>query len=200
LRITYLALPNPESSARPVPRTGRDEPEGCCGGRASGRNRQRLSYVKWVPFVGFAAPSTHSHLVALSEPNLSCLVVVHATAPRAPLGAYLQRHLSAITVMSHRLHQIKVIYKITYPNGKIYVGQDLTDSINYFGSASSAVIAKDFTREERKDFTIRKEILWESSTATNEEVTRREIEFIRELRANDPEIGYNRWPKPSSDR
>ena len=42
---------------------------------------------------------------------------------------------------------MKVIYKITYPNGKIYISQDLTDSINYFGSASSALIAQDFTRE-----------------------------------------------------
>ena len=24
---------------------------------------------------------------------------------------------------------MKVVYKITYPNGKIYVGKDLTDSI-----------------------------------------------------------------------
>jgi len=39
----------------------------------------------------------------------------------------------------------KVIYKITYPNGKIYVGKDLTDSINYFGSADSATIGRDFT-------------------------------------------------------
>lgn len=30
--------------------------------------------------------------------------------------------------------RIRIIYKITYPNGKIYVGKDLTDSINYFGS------------------------------------------------------------------
>jgi hypothetical protein len=64
-----------------------------------------------------------------------------------------------------------VIYKITYPNGKIYVGQDRTDSINYFGSASSELIAKDFTREQRQDFTIRKEIIWESETATSAEVT-----------------------------
>jgi hypothetical protein len=49
---------------------------------------------------------------------------------------------------------VMVIYKITYPNGKIYVGQDRTDSINYFGSASSKLIAKDFTREQRQDFTI----------------------------------------------
>ncbi len=36
---------------------------------------------------------------------------------------------------------MKVIYKITYPNGKIYIGKDLTDSINYFGSANSSVNA-----------------------------------------------------------
>lgn len=91
---------------------------------------------------------------------------------------------------------MKVIYKITYPNGKIYVGQDRTNSINYFGSASSAIIAQDFTREQRQDFTIRREILWESQTATDEEVTRKEVEFITALRSNDPSIGYNRWPKP----
>ena len=95
--------------------------------------------------------------------------------------------------------RMKVIYKITYPNGKIYVGKDLTDSINYFGSASSTLIAQDFTREERRDFTIRKEILWESATADNEEVNRREIEFIRELQANDPDVGYNRWPRRATD-
>jgi len=90
---------------------------------------------------------------------------------------------------------MKVIYKITYPNGKIYVGQDLTDSINYFGSASSELIAKDFTREQRRDFTIRKEILWESETASDTEVTKKEIEFIKQLNSNDPAIGYNQWPK-----
>ncbi len=90
---------------------------------------------------------------------------------------------------------MKVIYKITYPNGKIYVGKDLTDSINYFGSAADSIIAADFTREQRRDFTIRKEILWESETASNSEVSRKEAEIIRALRANDPAVGYNRWPK-----
>jgi len=90
---------------------------------------------------------------------------------------------------------LKVIYKITYPNGKIYIGKDLTDSINYFGSASSELIAKDFTREERRDFSIRKEILWESDTASDSEVNRKEVEFIRLHRSNDPRIGYNQWPK-----
>ena len=29
---------------------------------------------------------------------------------------------------------MKVIYKVTWPKGKIYVGSDLTDSITFFGS------------------------------------------------------------------
>lgn len=90
---------------------------------------------------------------------------------------------------------MKVIYKITYPNGKIYIGKDLTDSINYFGSASSDLIAKDFTRDERRDFTIKKELIWETSDATDQEVNKKEVEFILQYRSNDPAIGYNQWPK-----
>jgi hypothetical protein len=88
---------------------------------------------------------------------------------------------------------MKVIYKITYPNGKIYIGKDLTDTINYFGSADNNLAEKDFTREQRKDFTIRKEILFESEDEN--EVNRRESDFIRQYKSNDPAIGYNQWPK-----
>jgi hypothetical protein len=90
---------------------------------------------------------------------------------------------------------MKVVYKITYPNGKIYIGQDRTDSINYFGSANSRVIEKDFTRAQRKDFTIRKEILWESETASDQEVNLKEIEYILLLQSNNPTVGYNQRPK-----
>ena len=90
---------------------------------------------------------------------------------------------------------MKVIYKITYPNGKIYIGQDLTDSINYFGSASSKLIQQDFTREQRRNFIIRREILWESDTASNVEVNAKEVEYIHHLQSNNPEIGYNQRPK-----
>jgi len=90
---------------------------------------------------------------------------------------------------------MSVIYKITYPNGKIYVGQDRTDSIAYFGSPNSELIQKDFTREESLSFTVTKEILWESSTATLEEINQKEIEFILSLQSNDPSVGYNRFPK-----
>jgi hypothetical protein len=88
---------------------------------------------------------------------------------------------------------MRVIYKITYPNGKIYIGKDLTDTITYFGSVDSDLVARDFTREQRKDFTIRKEILFESDDEN--EINKKESEYILKYQANNPEVGYNRWPK-----
>ena len=91
----------------------------------------------------------------------------------------------------------KQVYRITYPNGKIYVGMDLTGSMLYFGSPSAAArIASDHA-VNRLDltFTLRKEILWESETATDAEVRAMEIKMIRELGANNPEIGYNLTPR-----
>jgi hypothetical protein len=90
------------------------------------------------------------------------------------------------------------VYRITYPNGKIYIGQDRTNSINYFGSASSELIAKDFTADQRRSFTITRDLLWESETASRAEVTRKEIELIILHRSNDPTVGYNRSPPFSS--
>ena len=87
------------------------------------------------------------------------------------------------------------IYKITYPNGKIYIGQDRTDNLLYIGHVNSKLVARDFTREDRRDFTIRKQILWESDTATLPEINQKETGLIRLHRSNDPAIGYNRTPK-----
>ncbi len=95
---------------------------------------------------------------------------------------------------------MKEIYKITYPNGKIYIGKDLTGSINYFGSASSKLIAQDFTREERKTFIITKEVIWESENALDKEVNAKEVELIRSHQSNNPKIGYNQWPKFKSEQ
>ena len=85
--------------------------------------------------------------------------------------------------------------RITYPNGKIYVGMDLTGTLLHFGSVNRKLVEADHSAEQRRDFTIRKEILWQSETATDSEVRRLEIELIRELRSNDPAIGYNRSPR-----
>lgn len=91
--------------------------------------------------------------------------------------------------------QKKVVYKITYPNGKIFIGKDLTNTLNYLASANSRLIAADFTEEQMVDFTIRKQILWESFTADIKEVNKVEVELIRKHQSNNPEIGYNIWPK-----
>ena len=91
--------------------------------------------------------------------------------------------------------EMKLIYKITYPNGKIYIGKDLTGTLNYFGSADSTIIEKDFSESEQDDFTIRKQLLRRSETASEREVNLMEVEFIKKFESNNPAIGYNRWPK-----
>lgn len=97
---------------------------------------------------------------------------------------------------------MKYVYRITYPNGKIYIGMDLTASATYFGSVPSERVAADFTEAELRDFTIRREVLWWSETASDSEVRAKEVDLIRHHKSNDPEVGYNRWPKhlTSDDR
>jgi hypothetical protein len=93
---------------------------------------------------------------------------------------------------------MKQIYMITYPTGKIYIGKDSVGSHRYFGSPDMDVINTDFlnlSEEVRKDYTIRKQILWESEDCSETELAQKEVVFIREYQSNNPEIGYNRWPK-----
>jgi hypothetical protein len=71
----------------------------------------------------------------------------------------------------------------------------MTDDIRYFGSVNAKHIGQDFPPEEKRDFTVRREILWESATASRSELLLKEHRFIKELRSNDPAIGYNRSPK-----
>jgi hypothetical protein len=79
---------------------------------------------------------------------------------------------------STTLRMPSVVYRITYLNGKIYVGQDRTNSINRFGSASSELIDCAFATDQRRSFTTTRDILWYSEDADRAEVTRRGIEFI----------------------
>jgi hypothetical protein len=94
----------------------------------------------------------------------------------------------------------KQVYKITYPNGKIYVGMDLTGTLLYFGSPSAhEQIAADLRLDgHHLELRICKDILWESETATDTEVRQKEIQLIREHRSNDPAVGYNRTPRFAS--
>ena len=93
---------------------------------------------------------------------------------------------------------MKQIYMITYPTGKIYVGKDSVGSCRYFGSPDMDLVNADFQtlpREQQLDYTVRKQILWESEDASEAELSAKEVETILKYRSNDPAIGYNRWPK-----
>ena len=73
----------------------------------------------------------------------------------------------------------KQIYKITYPNGKIWVGMDLIGMLLNVGSPSARErIAADLDAH-RLDLMLRKEILWESETATDDEVRAMEVKQSR---------------------
>lgn len=91
--------------------------------------------------------------------------------------------------------RLKVVYRVTHAIGNNCVGQDVTHSVICFCSASDALIAKDFSCEQRRDFTIRKELPWELATATAAEATQQEIECIVALRANEVELGWRQWLK-----
>ena len=97
----------------------------------------------------------------------------------------------------NRAGTMKQIYMITYPTKKIYIGKDSFGSYRYCGSPDIKVVNADFESlpdAVRKDYTIRKQILWESESCSEEELSAKEVEFIRQYRSNDPSIGYNRWP------
>lgn len=85
-----------------------------------------------------------------------------------------------------------VVYKITFPNGKIYIGKDIGasgHSIRYFGSWNNELVENDFTKEDLLNFTLKKEIIFESSN--KELVSKMESIFIMQFKSNDPKIGYN---------
>ena len=87
---------------------------------------------------------------------------------------------------------------ITYPTGKIYIGKDAYGSSRYFGSPNPDVINEDFEKlstEERMDYSVRKQILWESTDCSDTDLSAKEVEYIKMYQSNNPAIGYNRWPK-----
>ena len=89
-----------------------------------------------------------------------------------------------------------VVYKITFPNGKIYIGKDVGSgghTIRYFGTWNYEKVEDDFTKDELSDFTIRREFLFESSDRL--EIGRLEMQLIIEHGANDPDRCYNSVPK-----
>ena len=87
------------------------------------------------------------------------------------------------------------IFKVTYPNGKMYIGSDMTDTIDYFGSPDSKLIAQDFSQEQKLEFSVKKEILFVHDIMTRDELEKLKNIFIHKYGTNQPSVGYNKKPK-----
>jgi len=81
---------------------------------------------------------------------------------------------------------------------QIYIGKDSIGSYRYMGSPDMDVVNADFAAlsgETRRSYSVHKEILWESETATEAGLCAKKVEFIRRYRSNDPDVGHNRRPR-----
>jgi hypothetical protein len=90
---------------------------------------------------------------------------------------------------------MKVIYKITYPNEKIYIGKDSTgDNLRYFGSPDREYLENNFSWEQQTNIVLRKEILFSDDKISETELKKKETEFIIKYESNNPDKGYNIIP------
>ena len=93
------------------------------------------------------------------------------------------------------------VFKITFPNEKIYVGSDTAmaarlDFFKYFGSPLKA---KDEMLSDLGEYltgkgayVLKKEILHAQENVRVGDILQIEQQFIKSLNAKDPKIGYNR--------
>ena len=93
------------------------------------------------------------------------------------------------------------VFKITFPNGKIYVGSDTAstarlDYFKYFGSPQKAKSKMLNEMGEYLDgtrtYSLKKEILHAEENVRVGDILQIEQKFIKVLNAKDPRVGYNR--------
>jgi len=102
------------------------------------------------------------------------------------------------------------VYKITYPNGKIYIGAYWHKTTSksytkrdmmfvYFGSPKQHEKISQDLEFCRTHFAIIKEVLYEcDDPETAEQVSellKKEKEMVKKFEANNPDVGYNLSPK-----
>jgi len=93
-------------------------------------------------------------------------------------------------------HSNWYVYKVTYPNGKIYVGMDFSKYSCpwlYIGSSHNKKLRNDCEEWRLKNgsWNIKQTILFESRTCTRKELRKTEHEMIKKYNSNNPDIGYN---------
>jgi hypothetical protein len=93
------------------------------------------------------------------------------------------------------------VFKITFPNGKIYIGSDTarTARLDFFKYFGSPLKAKDEMLSDLGEFlsgkeayVLKKDILHAQNNVRMGDILQVEQQFIKALNAKDPNIGYNR--------
>lgn len=93
------------------------------------------------------------------------------------------------------------VFKVTFPNNKIYIGSDTakTARIDFFKYFGSPIKAKHDMLCELGEYlisgdayTLKKEILYAKEDVRVGDILQIEQQFIKELQAKNPDIGYNR--------
>ena len=87
------------------------------------------------------------------------------------------------------------IYVNYYPNGKWFIYSTRTVNVSDFGRPDGKLIAKDFSRKKMDVFIVKRTLLWESDFVTKEELAAKTIKYIIDMGSNDPDQGYNKFPK-----
>jgi predicted RNase H-like nuclease len=91
---------------------------------------------------------------------------------------------------------MKQIFKITYPTGKIFIGHDPHGRIDFLGNPDNTLLTSDFANlphSKQRDYTVRKEVLWQTQDCSSQELAAKQHEFITSYQSDDPEFGYNKW-------
>ncbi|TXT44965.1 MAG: hypothetical protein FD137_1466 [Spirochaetes bacterium] len=83
------------------------------------------------------------------------------------------------------------VFKLTFPNRKIFIGKDEKGFLTYFGGFNQEEVESDYRNIVMPSFTIKKEILWESENAEEAEIDAVVESYIRMFRSDDPRFGYN---------
>ncbi|MGO9986339.1 MAG: hypothetical protein ACLPIX_19285 [Rhodomicrobium sp.] len=93
------------------------------------------------------------------------------------------------------------VYKVTFPNGKIYVGRDTAETAeyDYYKYMGSPILkAKKLMHADMssllntcRTLTLTKEVLYEARECTVAHIKQKERDFIVLLKSTDRAIGYN---------
>jgi hypothetical protein len=93
------------------------------------------------------------------------------------------------------------VYKVTFPNGKIYVGRDTAETaeFDYYKYMGSPILKTKQSMHAdmssllnaQRTLTLTKELLYEARECTVAHIKQKERDFIALLRSTDRAIGYN---------